>query len=89
MNRKDLVDALATQTGKSKKDANDFLDAFVDTVKNELKGGGSINLVGFGTFKVNDRPAREARNPRTGAKIKIPARQVPVFKVGKGLKDMF
>jgi len=89
MNRKDLVDALATQTGKSKKDANDFLDAFVDTVKSELKGGGSISLVGFGTFKVNDRPAREARNPRTGDKIKIPARQVPVFKVGKGLKEIF
>lgn len=89
MNRKDLVDALASKTGTSKKDAHDFLEAFLDTVKGELKSGGSVSLVGFGTFKVNDRPAREARNPRTGEKIHIPARQVPVFKVGKGLKDMF
>lgn len=89
MNKKDLVDALATQTGNSKKDANEFLEAFLDTVKAELKGGGSISLVGFGTFKVNQRPARDARNPRTGETVKIPARQVPVFKVGKGLKDLF
>ena len=89
MNRKELVDALAAKTDKSRKDSNAFLDAFLETVVDELKGGGSVNLVGFGSFKVNDRPARDARNPRTGEKIRIPARKVPVFKAGKGLKDSF
>ncbi len=89
MNRKELVDALASNTGKSRKESDAFLTAFVDTVKGELKKDGSVNLVGFGSFKVNARPAREARNPRTGEKIKIPARKVPVFKAGKGLKEMF
>ncbi len=89
MNRKELVDALAEKLGKSRKETNAFLDAFVDTVKSELKKGGSVNLVGFGSFKVMERPPREARNPRTGEKIHIPARKVPVFKVGKGLKEMF
>ena len=58
-------------------------------MKKELKKGGSVNLVGFGSFKVVNRPARDARNPRTGEKIKIPARKAPVFRPGKGLKDMF
>ena len=89
MNRKELVDALASKMDTSKKDANAFVDAFVETVVEELKKGGSVNLVGFGSFKVNDRPARDARNPRTGEKIRIPARKVPVFKAGKGLKEMF
>jgi len=89
MKRKELVDALASKMGTSKKDANAFVDAFVETVVEELKKGGSVNLVGFGSFKVNDRPERDARNPRTGEKIRIPARKVPVFKAGKGLKEMF
>ncbi|GAB4380770.1 MAG: DNA-binding protein HupB [Calditrichia bacterium] len=89
MNRKELVDAIASKTGSSRKDSNAFLDAFLETVKAELKKGGSVNLVGFGSFKVNNRPPRDARNPRTGEKIHIPARKVPVFKVGKGLKEMF
>ena len=89
MNRKELVDALAEKMDSSRKDANGFLDAFLGTVVDELKNDGSVNLVGFGSFKVNNRPAREARNPRTGEKIQIPARKVPVFKPGKGLKDSF
>ncbi|GAB4339093.1 MAG: HU family DNA-binding protein [Calditrichia bacterium] len=89
MNRKELVDALATKMDSSRKEANAFLDAFLETVTEELKNGGSVNLVGFGSFKVVERPAREARNPRTGEKISIPARKVPAFKAGKGLKDMF
>ncbi len=89
MNRKELVDALASNTGASKKETNAFLDAFLDTVKGELKKDGSVNLVGFGSFKVVDRPPREARNPRSGEKIQIPARKVPVFRAGKGLKEMF
>ncbi len=89
MNRKELVDALSSKTGKSKKDANEFVDAFLAIVTDELKNGGSVNLVGFGSFKVVERPAREARNPRTGEKVKVPARKVPVFKAGKGLRDQF
>lgn len=87
MNRKELVDALAGKTGLTKKDAESFLNGLVTTVVGELKQGGSVNLVGFGSFKVTKRAAREARNPRTGAKINIPARKVPSFKPGKDLKD--
>ena len=89
MNRKELIDALASKTGKSRKESDAFLVAFVESVMGELKSNGAVNLVGFGSFKVVDRPAREARNPRTGEKIQIPARKVPVFKAGKGLKDIF
>ena len=88
MNRKELVDAISSKTKKSRKESDAFLNAFLNAVKGELKGGGSVNLVGFGSFKVVNRPARKARNPRTGAKIKIPARKAPVFKAGKGLKEV-
>ncbi len=88
MNKKELIDALSSKSGKSRKESTEFLEAFVASIKDELKGGGSVNLVGFGSFKVVDRPAREARNPRTGEKIQIPARKVPVFKPGKELKEM-
>jgi DNA-binding protein HU-beta len=87
MNRKELVDAIASKTKKSRKESDLFLNAFLGAVKGELKKGGSVNLVGFGSFKVVHRPAREARNPRTGAKIRIPARKAPVFRAGKGLKE--
>ncbi len=86
MNRKELIDALAQKTGLTKKDVESFLTGFVEAVTKELKKGGSVNLVGFGSFKVTKRAAREARNPRTGAKLKIPARKVPSFKPGKDLK---
>lgn len=88
MNRKELVDALASKTGNSRKDSDAFLNAFLNSVKGELKKGGSVNLVGFGSFKVVHRPARDARNPRTGEKIRIPARRAPVFRAGKALKEM-
>jgi len=87
MNRKELIDAMAEKSGTSKKDAEKVLSAFLETVTDELKGGGSVSLVGFGTFKAVDRPAREARNPQTGETIQIPARRVPTFKAGKGLKS--
>ncbi len=87
MNRKELVDAVADKAGLSKKDAESFLNGFIDTVKDELKSGGAVNLVGFGSFKVTDRKAREGRNPRTGGTVKIPARKVPAFKAGKDLKS--
>ncbi len=87
MNRKELVDAIADKTGATKKDVDDILSGFIDAVKDELKSGGSVSLVGFGTFKVNARAAREGRNPQTGESIKIAARKVPAFKAGKDLKD--
>ncbi len=88
MNRKELIDAISSKTKKSRKESDVFLNAFLNSVKGELKKGGSVNLVGFGSFKVVNRPAREARNPRTGQKIRIPARKAPVFRAGKGLKEV-
>ena len=86
MNRKELVDAVANKAELSKKDAESFLNGFIEAVTEELKSGGSVNLVGFGSFKVAARAAREARNPRTGETLKVPARKVPAFKAGKDLK---
>ncbi|MGH1364381.1 MAG: HU family DNA-binding protein [Calditrichia bacterium] len=87
MNRKELIDAMAEKAGLSKKDAESCLSAFMETVVSELKNGGSVSLVGFGSFKVSDRAARDGVNPATGAKMHIPARRVPTFKAGKELKD--
>lgn len=83
----DLVAAMAAAAGITKKAAADALEAMVDAITTELKSGGSVTLTGFGTFKVSDRAARVGVNPQTGAKIQIPARTVPSFKAGKGLKD--
>ncbi|MCF7847051.1 MAG: HU family DNA-binding protein [Candidatus Gracilibacteria bacterium] len=83
----DLVAAMAAGAGVTKKAAADALDAMITSVTKELKKGGSVTLTGFGTFKVSARAARTGVNPQTGAKIKIPARKVPTFKAGKGLKD--
>lgn len=87
MNKTELVDAMASQTGLSKKDTEKFLKSFEETVVKELKKGGKVQLVGFGTFDVADRAAREGRNPQDGSPIKIPASKAPRFKVGKGFKD--
>ena len=88
MSKQELVNFMAEKTGLSKKDAEAALSSFVDGVKKSLKGGDSVTLVGFGTFSVSHRDARTGRNPQTGASIKIPARNVPVFKAGKGLKEV-
>ena len=88
MNKTELVAAIADQAGLSKKDAEKALNAFTDTVKKELKKkDGKVQLVGFGTFDVAKRAAREGRNPQTGAKMKIKASKAPRFKAGKALKD--
>ena len=88
MNKTELVAAIADQAGLSKKDAEKALNAFTDTVKKELKKkDGKVQLVGFGTFDVTKRAAREGRNPQTGAKMKIKASKAPRFKSGKALKD--
>ena len=87
MNRVELVAAIAEQTELSKKDAEKALKAFTDVVTEELKKGGKIQLVGFGTFEVSERAAREGRNPQTGNTMKIAACKAPKFKAGKALKD--
>ena len=87
MNKSDLVDAIAKSADISKAAAARALDATIDTIKKALKKGDTVSLVGFGTFKVGKRAARNGRNPRTGATIKIKAAKVPKFSAGKGLKD--
>ncbi len=87
MNKSELINALVEKTGFSKKNAETALNAFVDTVKGSLAKGEKVQLIGFGTFDVKKRPARTARNPRTGAEIKIKASKAPAFKAGKALKD--
>jgi DNA-binding protein HU-beta len=87
MNKQDLIDAVAKASGLSKAAAGRALDATTATVTKSLKKGESVTLIGFGTFKVSKRAARNGRNPRTGAAIKIAARKAPVFTAGKALKD--
>ena len=88
MNKTELVAAIADEAGLSKKDAEKALKAFTDVVTEELKKGEKVQLVGFGTFEVSERAAREGRNPQTGAAMKIAASKAPKFKAGKALKDL-
>ena len=87
MNKTELVAAMAEQAGLSKKDAEKALKAFTDVVADELKKDGKVQLVGFGTFEVSKRAAREGINPATQKPIKIAASKAPKFKAGKALKD--
>ena len=87
MNKAELVAAVAERTELSKKDAEKALKAFVDVVAEELKKGEKIQLVGFGTFEVSERAAREGRNPANGQPMQIAASKAPKFKAGKALKD--
>ena len=87
MNKSELITALAEKAEFSKKDAEKVLNAFVDSVTESLAKGEKIQMIGFGTFEVKTRPARTARNPRTGAEIKIATSKSPAFKAGKALKD--
>ena len=87
MNKTELVAAMADAAEISKKDAEKALKAFTDVVADELKKGGKVQLVGFGTFEVSERAAREGRNPQTGKTMKIAACKAPKFKAGKALKD--
>ena len=88
MNRTELVAAMAEKTQLSKKDADAALKAFIDVVSEELKKGEKIQLVGFGTFEVSERAAREGRDPQTGETMTISASKSPKFKAGKALKDL-
>lgn len=87
MNKTELIAAVAEKAEISKKDSEKALKAFIDVVTDELKAGGKIQLVGFGTFEVSERAAREGRNPQTGKTMKIEACKAPKFKAGKALKD--
>ncbi len=87
MNKSELVVALAQKAELSKKDAEKAVNAFVEVVTETLKAGDKVQLVGFGTFESKARPARTARNPRTGEELKIAASKTAAFKVGKALKD--
>jgi len=87
MNKTELIAAIAEQAEISKKDSEKALKAFVDVVTEELKKGEKVQLVGFGTFEVSERAAREGRNPQTGKTMKIDACKAPKFKAGKALKD--
>ena len=86
MNKAELINEVAKVTC-SKKEADEAISATLAAIQKALKKGGSVTLVGFGTFSVSKRKARKGRNPQTGAAIKIAAKKVPVFKAGKGFKD--
>ncbi|MBL8454061.1 MAG: HU family DNA-binding protein [Zoogloea sp.] len=87
MNKSELIDHIAADAEISKAAAGRALDAAVAAVKQTLKKGGTVTLVGFGTFHVGKRAARTGRNPRTGATIKIKSAKIPKFRPGKALKD--
>ena len=87
MNKTELIAAIAEKTELSIKDAEKALKAFTEVVEEELKKGEKIQLVGFGTFEVSERAAREGRNPQTGETMQIAASKSPKFKAGKALKD--
>ena len=87
LSKGDLVAAIASAAGCTKKCGGDCLEAMLGAISKERSKEGSVTLTGFGTFKVSHRAARMGVNPQTGAKIKIPARKVPTFKAGKGLRE--
>ena len=87
MNKSELIDAMAAHAGISKASAKMALEAFLGSVSSTLKGGGRVSLVGFGSWSVSQRAARDGRNPQTGATIQIAASNVAAFKAGKALKD--
>ncbi len=87
MNKGELVAALAAKTQLTKKDSENALNAILDVITESMAKGDKVQLIGFGTFEAKSRPARVARNPRTGDSVKIEACKAPVFKAGKALKD--
>ncbi len=87
MNKTELITAIADKAGIQKKDADKALAAFIETVTDELKAGGKVQLVGFGTFEVKERAARTGINPQTKEQITIAASKAPAFKAGKAFKD--
>ena len=88
MNKNELITAMSEKAEMGKVDTEKALKAFIDTVTEELKNGGKVQLVGFGTFEVAERAERQGRNPKTGEAITIPASKSPKFKAGRSLKDI-
>ena len=88
MNKAELIAAVAENAELTKKDAEKAVKAFIEVVTDELKKGEKVQLVGFGTFEVSERAAREGRNPQTGETMESKASKTPKFKAGKALKDM-
>ncbi|SDJ02120.1 MULTISPECIES: HU family DNA-binding protein [Alteribacillus] len=87
MNKTDLINQVAEQSGLSKKDTEAAVNATLENIEKSLKSGEKVQLIGFGNFEIRERAAREGRNPQTGETIKIPASKVPAFKPGKQLKE--
>ena len=87
MNKSELVASVAEKSGLTKKDAEKALGTVTEVIAEALAAGEKVQVVGFGSFEVRNRPARVARNPRTGEQIEIAASKAPVFKAGKALKD--
>ena len=87
MNKNDLINKVSDETSLSKSDSAKAVDSIFDIITSELKGGGDVRLIGFGTFLVSKRKATTGRNPQTGAAINIPAANVPKFRPGKALKE--
>ena len=87
MTKAELIKAVAETAGLSSRDADAAVNSFLEVVKDELVKGEKIQLIGFGTFEVTERAAREGRNPQTGEKVMIKAAKAPHFKAGKALKD--
>jgi DNA-binding protein HU-beta len=87
MNKAEFIDAIAKQTQQSKKDINLTISAALDVIQDVVTKGEKVVLVGFGTFEVRERQAREGRNPRTGERMEIPATKVPAFSAGKQFKE--
>lgn len=87
MTKVELVNKVAEKCGSTKKDAEKAISAVIDSITEALNAGEKVSLIGFGTFEVKERSAKEGVNPRTGEKIAIAARKVPSFKAGKALKD--
>lgn len=88
MTKAELIAAVAAKTDCTKKEAEQIITATLNTISEELVSGGKVQLVGFGTFEVRERAAREGKNPATGETIQIAASKVPAFKAGKALKDL-
>lgn len=87
MNKAELINAIADETGLSKKDTEATINSFVNVVTNALENKDKVQLIGFGTFETRERAEKIGRNPQTGAELKIPAATTPAFKAGKALKE--
>lgn len=88
MNKSQLVDAVASSTGMTKKAVSDVLDTILETVMDAVKGGDTVTLTGFGTFRAVHQAASVKRNPKTGAPVNVPAKSVPRFRAGKTFREL-